>query len=148
MSTEEVATRFDGPVVIAISETDPGDMGEPRSFTSDGVTYLTVPPSKAWGWAEDLAEMKVTFDLRWKADMRAIKMWQAAHPGHELVWPDHADMVVWALGEIQRLRESLTRIWEEAYDCQSEDRWGTYPASLFRVIGEEVTNLGLTGAKS
>ena len=113
MSTEEVPTRFDGPVVIAISESDPGDMGELRTFTSDGVTYLTVPPTKAWCWAEDLAEMKATFDLRWKADMRAIKMWQAAHPerwagpGTGLIWPDHADMVVWALGEIERLTTAL-----------------------------------------
>lgn len=45
----------------------------------------------------DLAEMRATFDLRWKADMRAIKRWQDAHPGKELVWPDHADLVVWLL---------------------------------------------------
>ena len=51
-------------------------------------------------------------------------------------------------GEVERLRKSLTRIWEEAYDCQSEDRWGTYPLSLFRVIGEEITALGLPEAKS
>ena len=43
-------------------------------------------------------ELQATFDLRWKADMRAIKMWQAAHPGNDQVWPDHADLVVW-LGE-------------------------------------------------
>lgn len=30
-------------------------------------------------------------DLRWDADMRAIKRWQQAHPGNDLVWPDHAD---------------------------------------------------------
>jgi hypothetical protein len=47
------------------------------------------------------AEYRATFDLRWKADMRAIKRWQAAHPGNELVWPDHADLVVWLMGQLK-----------------------------------------------
>src|SRR5690348_5000879 len=46
---------------------------------------------------DKLADLQRTFDLRWDADMRAIKRWQAAHPGSDLVWPDHADMVVWLL---------------------------------------------------
>ena len=41
--------RLDGPVVIGESDTDPGDMGEPRQFVADGVTYVTVPPVEAWG---------------------------------------------------------------------------------------------------
>lgn len=45
------------------------------------------------------AEQSASFDLRWKADMRAIKAWQEANPGNELVWPDHADLCVWLLGE-------------------------------------------------
>ena len=36
------------------------------------------------------------FNLRWDADMRAIRMWQA-ETGRDLVWPDHADLVVWLL---------------------------------------------------
>lgn len=44
--------------------------------------------------------LQLTFDLRWKADQRAIKRWQAAHPGNDLTWPDHADMVVWLMDEI------------------------------------------------
>lgn len=38
-----------------------------------------------------------SFDLRWDATMRAIKRWQEAHPGNDLNWPDHADLVVWLL---------------------------------------------------
>ena len=44
--------------------------------------------------------LQLTFDLRWKADQRAIKRWQAAHPGNDLTWPDHADMVVWLMEQI------------------------------------------------
>lgn len=41
------------------------------------------------------------FDLRWKADQRAIKRWQAAGPGRDLTWPDHADLVVWLLERLE-----------------------------------------------
>jgi hypothetical protein len=40
--------------------------------------------------------MEATFDLRWKADMRAIKRWRK-ETGEELVGPDHADLCVWLL---------------------------------------------------
>lgn len=43
------------------------------------------------------AELQATFDLRWQADMRAIKRWQAAGSGLDLTWPDHSDLVVWLL---------------------------------------------------
>ena len=43
--------------------------------------------------------LQSTFNLRWDADMRAIKRWQAAHPGNDLTWPDRADMVVWLLDQ-------------------------------------------------
>ncbi len=50
---------------------------------------------------EDRDDFARTFDLRWKADMRAIKRWQAAHPGNDLVWPDHADLVVWLMEQLE-----------------------------------------------
>ena len=50
----------------------------------------------------DKAESEASFGLRWKADMRAIKMWQQA-TGRTEVWPDHADLVVWLLGRIHDL---------------------------------------------
>lgn len=46
-------------------------------------------------------ELQRVFDLRWKADMRAIKRWQAA-TGRTLTWPDHADLCVWLLGELEK----------------------------------------------
>lgn len=46
-----------------------------------------------------IAELEGLFDLRWKADQRAIKRWQVAHPGNDLVWPDHTDLVLWLMKE-------------------------------------------------
>jgi hypothetical protein len=40
--------RLDGPVVIIQSLRDPGDIGEPRTVTEDGVTYVTVPSFDHW----------------------------------------------------------------------------------------------------
>lgn len=48
----------------------------------------------------ELREYINLFELRWKADMRAIERWQKAHPGNENVWPDHTDLVTWLMEEI------------------------------------------------
>lgn len=48
----------------------------------------------------EVDEMKRTFGMRWKADMRAIKRWQSASPNNYLEWPDHADLVVWLLEQL------------------------------------------------
>ena len=49
---------------------------------------------------QELAELQAVFDLRWKADMRAIKKWQET-TGRELTWPDHADLVVYLMGRLE-----------------------------------------------
>lgn len=48
----------------------------------------------------DAKELRRTFDLQRRAQMRAIERWQAEHPGNDLTWPDHADMVVWLLEQL------------------------------------------------
>ena len=49
-------------------------------------------------------ELEASFGIRWAADMRAIKAWQAAHPGNEMTWPDHADLCVWLLEQLEAKR--------------------------------------------
>jgi hypothetical protein len=52
---------------------------------------------------EDRAgELQQVFDLRWSADRRATKRWQEAHPESDLVWPDHADLVLWLMERSER----------------------------------------------
>lgn len=50
----------------------------------------------------EVEEQKQSFDLRWNADMRAIKRWREA-TGVELTWPDHADLCVWLLEQLARV---------------------------------------------
>lgn len=50
-----------------------------------------------------IKDQEKTFDLRWKADQRAIKMWQEEDPNRENIWPDHADMVVFLLHKLDEI---------------------------------------------
>lgn len=49
----------------------------------------------------ELAEYKASSDLRWNADQRAIQRWKAAHPDKPLTQPDHADLCVWLMAELE-----------------------------------------------
>lgn len=53
--------------------------------------------------ADEYEDQTTLNNARWSADMRAIKMWQAAHPGRESIWPDHAELVMWLLVERDKL---------------------------------------------
>jgi hypothetical protein len=55
-----------------------------------------------------IEELECSFNLRWTADMRAIERWQKA-TGKTLTWPDHADLVVWLLGQVEASDALLLR---------------------------------------
>jgi hypothetical protein len=46
-----------------------------------------------------LEEYQRSFELRWRADQRAIKRWRQAHPGNDHIWPDCADLCVWLMDQ-------------------------------------------------
>ena len=50
----------------------------------------------------EIDELNESFDLRWKADIRAIERWHKAHPGKDRVWPDHADLCVWLMDQLEK----------------------------------------------
>ena len=56
--------------------------------------------------AIELAELQATFDLRWRADRRAMELWRK-QTGRSLVAPDHADLVVFLLDRIERATAAL-----------------------------------------
>jgi hypothetical protein len=51
--------------------------------------------------ADELQSPEAIFNLRWDADLRAIRRWRAAGTGRELKMPDHADLVVWLLEQLE-----------------------------------------------
>jgi len=59
----------------------------------------------------ETADLQATFDLRWKADMRAITRWQAEHPAkREHIWPDRTDLGVWLLGQLDICEAALMAV--------------------------------------
>jgi hypothetical protein len=76
----------------------PSEVIEARTF---------VREMRAAAIARDREEDDRGLALRWDADMRAIKRWQAAHPERGEVWPDHADMVVWLLDKWLAMRVAI-----------------------------------------
>ena len=52
---------------------------------------------------EIIKDYDFSFSLRWKADMRAIKKWQKKH-GKELTWPDHTDLCMWLMEQLDECR--------------------------------------------
>lgn len=74
---------------------------EPGWETDGGHPGYGLTKTEAKEILESIDDNERLFDLRWKADMRAIKRWQAAHPGNDLVWPDHADLCVWLMEQLE-----------------------------------------------
>lgn len=74
-------------------------------YKCSGVDYIRkdISDKRIAELDADLAEEKSSFDVRWKADMRAIKRWQGA-TGKTLTWPDHADLCVWLMDELGAAR--------------------------------------------
>lgn len=65
-----------------------------KEYDEIQMSHLRAELEKA---LQEASEYQTTFNLQWQADQRAIKRWQAAHPGNDLTWPDRADMVVWLM---------------------------------------------------
>jgi uncharacterized cupin superfamily protein len=75
------------------------DLFAPYWPTESEATYILTALNALPELVADKIERKASFDLRWKADQRAIRMWQKA-TGRTEVWPDHADLCVWLLGRL------------------------------------------------
>lgn len=108
---EELVTRDDLQLPESFDKRGRFAGAEPRVvFGADGATVIFDDSDPAARrllsgadivtLMEEVDELQATFDLRWKADMRAIKRWREAHPGRSNVWPDHADLVVWLLEQL------------------------------------------------
>jgi hypothetical protein len=85
---------------LALAQATIKAMKEGEPIEADGIRAVV---EAAEAGIEDVR----SFDLRWKADMRAIERWQTEKRlltgnDHSLIWPDHADLVVWLLGQLER----------------------------------------------
>jgi len=92
------------------------------------------PPYTTIEWSEldklrtELSDLQATFDLRHKADMRAIALWREGHPERDLTLPDHADLCGWLLervkfleGQVKTFRFALGDLVTEAENLADTD---------------------------
>jgi hypothetical protein len=65
----------------------------------------------------EIADYETTFKFQRDANQRAIKRWQEAHPGNDLVWPDQADLCVWLMEQLtaERIRWRAAAIRGDVY---------------------------------
>lgn len=64
---------------------------------AEAIDVLTAENARL---SEEVLRRQEIFDACWKADMRAIKLWQAAAPGRDLTWPDHTKLMLWLLERV------------------------------------------------
>lgn len=92
---------------------------------------------------KEKAELETLFDKHWDANLRAIDMWQEAHPEDEAAWPDLKDLLFWLMEENHKLRVEknvllLTRIPDD--EEREKSSAGRKPA-LSRAEVEEIRAL-------
>lgn len=67
----------------------------------------------------DLEELQATFNLIWKAQQRAIQMWQQK-TGQGLNWPNKASLIVWLMEENDSLRKQNQSLMANAFPLTSK----------------------------
>ena len=138
-------------LLATIENGAPGDFCETEE--ANAKLIASSPEMKA-----ELEDMQMTLDLRWKADMRAINRWRAANPGNDLTLPDHADLVVWLLEQLEaaeRLRAPVGGCGKTDLEILAEE-WGksftkpdcSHPHLLERVKAGSVDDVPLPIALS
>lgn len=60
-----------------------------------------------------LKEMHASFELRWDADRRAIKIWHTAHADKTNIWPDQADLCVWLMDQLEEWKTENAKLKSE-----------------------------------
>jgi len=100
----------------------------------------------------ELADWEASFDVYHAADARAVKRWQAAHPGTEMVHPDKTELGVWLVERIVELESAVPRLAdgsvavEDELVCRVDEdgdlRRGYYHAArVYPISGENTMNI-------
>ena len=97
LTDERLAFYRDAPYI------DPWNAYQDIKLLQAEISRLTT---KADAEGARVIELEATFNMRWRADRRAIKMWHDSG-GDELTMPDHADLCVWLLSQLAEARELI-----------------------------------------
>lgn len=95
---------------------------------------------------EELVDFDCSFELRWAADMRAIRRWIEEKPGERAMrWPDHADLCVWLLERLEAADKHAEQMADAALRANGEAARLTLElrAALARYPSEPPRDAGL-----
>lgn len=90
------------------------------------IDQITIHEMEIQQLKTEITDLHSLFDLRWAAGQRAIKAWQAANPGNELTWPDHADLCVWLMEQLSVGDKEIERLKRERLTDQYIDQMDRY----------------------
>ena len=82
-------------------------MGMGTSEPSDHIAWEAADALEAQ--AERIAEQDYVLEMKWRAEDRAIKAWQAK-TGEHLTWPDQAKLVEWLMDELHTARARIAEL--------------------------------------
>jgi hypothetical protein len=135
-----VALKNDKDQVIGYADIDMESLEAGLRIADVPVAVDPTPILEALAKArKEILDFEASFELRWEADMRAIKMWRNEDPEpRELIWPNHTDLCVGLLEERERwlanglvdelqslTNEELERV-RDAAQQELEDRKDTW----------------------
>jgi len=99
---------------------------------------------------EERDDLQHTFSVMFAANMRGVEAWQAANPGNDLVWPDHAKLVEWLLTERDALaaklrdaeaeRDAARKSIGEYAQALAKERRFIRDASADRILADAILN--------
>jgi len=97
--------------MAVITDRDGNVLREVEDTLADWRQAATVEAKLRREFQEKAEELEALFDLRWKADQRAIKRWrEMGPPDRTLRQPDHADMVVWLLEQLDAANAEIAEL--------------------------------------
>lgn len=103
--------------------------------------YMIHWESRTKNAEEEADELRASLKLRTSADARAIAAWRVAHPGNDLIQPDHADLCVWLADRAEKAEADLLRLSDafkssEQFGRNQHERAEEAEAELLRLARE------------
>lgn len=108
----------EGKVVARVYGKDKAELAKFFAGAAEIVRILKEERERLQEICAERDEFTELFEVRRDADRRAIVRWQEA-TGRKAVLPDHADLCVWLLNEVQRVYEITVAEREKAAVVQS-----------------------------
>lgn len=109
ISRQQDKSKIDGHVELMGRMLRKHHLGWDRYYCAEMAILYAKDFADVAGYkpAQELKEYEQLFDQRHATDIRAIKMWRKLHPRSKLIMPDHVDLVMWLMKQLETLTKKL-----------------------------------------